>query len=230
MLLLPAIKHSCVLLRHTVVNNMPPKRPFAATDDAPAVAVSAAAATTAPAGSPAAEIAAPQIVAAAPPVAGVEAAAPAAAVSPVPAPGHSVALMCSNCQCRPIADAVLCGWDDWCAKCDAMLHAHQNHVADCDRNRRPRPPLDPLEKNGDVCPCGFFAIHNRPLARPGKENLPVRMLVTVPITNTLNIIVCLICETAFKHHRHALRHMRLHHQHYHIHHNGAAVGGVERKL
>jgi len=56
------------------------------------------------------------------------------------------------------------------------------------------------------------------------------MLVTVPITNTLNIIVCLICETAFKHHRHALRHMRLHHQHYHIHHNGAAVGGVERKL
>ena len=86
MLLLPAIKHSCVLLRLTVVNNMPPKRPFAATDDAPAVAVSAAAATTAPAGSPAAEIAAPQIVAAAPPVAGVEAAAPAAAVSPVPAP------------------------------------------------------------------------------------------------------------------------------------------------
>ena len=90
--------------------------------------------------------------------------------------------------------------------------------------------VDPLEKNGDVCPCGFFAIHNRPLARPGKENLPVRMLVTVPITHTLNIIVCLICETAFKHHRHALRHMRLHHQHYHIHHNGAAVGGVERKL
>jgi hypothetical protein len=57
----------------------------------------------------------------------------------------------------------------------------------------------------------------------------VRMLVTVPITHTLNIIVCLICETAFKHHRHALRHMRLHHQHYHIHH-GAAVGGVKRKL
>ena len=86
MLLLPAIKHSCVLLRHIVVNYMPPKRPFSATEDAPAAAVSATAATTAPSGAPASEIAAPLIVAATPPVAGAVAAAPAAAVSPVPAP------------------------------------------------------------------------------------------------------------------------------------------------
>ena len=128
------------------------------------------------------------------------------------------AAMCTNCKCRPVADAVLCGWTDWCADCDASLHRHQEHVVKCDKLRVPRPPPDPFNHNRDLCPCGWFAIRNRPLQRAGKENMPLHMLVTVPITSTLHIIVCLICESTFKHHHNAVRHVQRHHLHYHHHH------------
>ena len=133
-------------------------------------------------------------------------------------------VMCSNCKYQPVAESVLCGFTDWCADCDRSLFAFQEHAVECDRNRRPHPPPDPLANNRDICPCGFFAIRNRPLARPVKSRSPVHMLVTVPITNTVHVVVCLICDAIFKHHRNALKHVRHHHQHYHFHHQHHASG------
>ena len=129
--------------------------------------------------------------------------------------------LCNNCKCQPVgASAVKCGFTDWCKHCDDNLFATQEFSDLCDRRHLPPPPVHPLKKNDGVCPCGFFAIRNRSLARPGKENLPLHLLVTVPITANSHITVCLICEQLFKHHRNGLTHLRLHHKHYHEHHNG----------
>jgi hypothetical protein len=135
--------------------------------------------------------------------------------------------MCDNCKCRPVA-AVRgkCGWDDWCAVCDESLYASREYIAECDRSHRPRhrrPPHLPFGRQGLVCPCGFFAIHNRPLALSGgKGNLP-HMLVTIPVTHSLNVVVCLICDQLFKRHSSAVKHMREHHIHFHTHHDGGVV-------
>ena len=32
-------------------------------------------------------------------------------------------ILCSNCHCHPIADRVICGFEDWCSVCDTSLHA-----------------------------------------------------------------------------------------------------------
>ena len=135
--------------------------------------------------------------------------------------------MCDNCKCRPVAaEKSKCGWDDWCAVCDASLYASREYIAECDKSHRPRhrrPPHLPFGRQGLVCPCGFFAIHNRPLALSGgKGDLP-HMLVTVPVTHSLNVVVCLICDKIFKHHSSAVKHMREHHVHFHVHHDGGAV-------
>jgi hypothetical protein len=127
--------------------------------------------------------------------------------------------LCSNCMCQPVASAaVKCGFTDWCKRCDDSLFATQDYMDLCDRRHLPPPPVSPLKHNGEVCPCGFFAIRNRPLARPGKENMPLHLLVTVPITANSHITVCLICDQLFKHHRNGLAHLRRHHSHYHEHH------------
>lgn len=49
---------------------------------------------------------------------------------------------CRNCKCRPVADVVLCGFSDWCAVCDASLHAHHELEFECDRQRNLKPPHD----------------------------------------------------------------------------------------
>ncbi len=127
--------------------------------------------------------------------------------------------LCSNCMCQPVASVVKCGFTDWCMRCDDSLFSTQEFVDLCDRRHLPPPPVSPLTRNRDVCPCGFYAVRNRPLGRPGKENMPLHMLVTVPITGNSHITVCLICEQLFKHHRNGLKHLRSHHSHYHSHHN-----------
>ena len=125
--------------------------------------------------------------------------------------------MCSNCGCLPVATVVKCGFDDWCKRCDDSLFSTRSYSDVCDRQRMPPPPVNPVCYNDRVCPCGFFAIRNRPLRQPGKS-LPQHLLVTVPITANTHIIICLICEQLFKHHRNGLMHLRRHHQHYHEHH------------
>jgi hypothetical protein len=126
--------------------------------------------------------------------------------------------LCSNCKCEPVAREVKCGFEDWCERCDQTLFSTREYHTLCDARRVPYPPVNPVVRYGDVCPCGFFAIRNRPLSRPGKGNMPQHLLVTVPITEHSHITVCLICEQLFKHHRNALTHMRRHHKHYHAHH------------
>ena len=172
---------------------------------------------------------------------------------------------CSNCHCNPIAAEGLYGFDDWCADCDASLHASKfvkaavsatiatdgmcticlcrpkhpksdfddlcsecdssmrastDYLARCDRAMFPRPPPHPLGRAQLICPCGFFAVHNRHLARPraGKENLPLHQLVSVPLSPSAHIVLCLICDQTFKHHRNAVKHMQSHHTHFHAHH------------
>ena len=153
---------------------------------------------------------------AAPPASGPSAITPAASAS------TAAVAMCSSCNCRPVAATTLCGFDDVCAECDKLMHASQEYAAKCDRARFPRPPRHPLSRISTVCPCGFFAVHNRPLApqrqRPGQDHLPLHQLVTVPLTATAHIIVCLICDRTFKRHRQAVQHMLKHHQHFHDHH------------
>ena len=154
-----------------------------------------------------------QFAQAAPSASGPSAIAPGASVSTA-----AVANMCSSCNCRPVAAATLCGFDDWCAECDLLMHASQEYVVQCDRARFPRPPRHPLARISTVCPCGFFAIHNRPLAplrqRPGQDHLPLHQLVTVQLTATGHITVCLICDCEFNHHCMALQHMLRHHPHF----------------
>jgi hypothetical protein len=130
----------------------------------------------------------------------------------------STAALCSNCKCQPIGTDLKCGFDDWCQRCDDSLHLTRNYSDLCDRRRFPQPPVNPVVNNSGVCPCGFFAIRNRPLGAPAKEPMPVHLLVTVPITVNTHITICLICEQLFKHHRNALEHLRRHHKHYHEHH------------
>ena len=127
--------------------------------------------------------------------------------------------LCSNCMCQPVASVVKCGFKDWCKRCDDSLFSTQEYSDLCDRRHLPPPPVSPMKHNDGVCPCGFYAIRNRPLARPGKENMPLHLLVTVPITGNSHIPVCLICEQLFKHHRNGLAHLRRHHAHYHDHHD-----------
>ena len=135
-------------------------------------------------------------------------------------PAVNATKMCTNCHCRPVATQVKCGFDDVCSNCDLEMFTSQEYAAKCDRARFPRPPPHHIRRNDEVCPCGFFAIRHRPLARtrPGKENLPLHQLVTVPLTATAHIIICLICEQTFKHHRNAVKHMQMHHTHFHSHH------------
>ena len=136
-------------------------------------------------------------------------------------PGPAIIPYCSNCQCRPVAAKTKCGWDDWCANCDAALFASQQFFGRSQLEHFPRPPPDPLSKSTALCPCGYFAVRNRPLSRPqreGKENWPLHHLVTVPLTESVHIVMCLICECTFKHHHNAVKHMRKHHAHYHDHH------------
>ena len=127
--------------------------------------------------------------------------------------------LCSNCKCQPVlVGASKCGFDDWCERCDLSLYSTRLYDDLCVANRHPHPPRHPLSLNGNVCPCGFFAIRNRALAQPGKENLPLHLLVTIPITAHTHVTVCLICEAVFKRHRSGLKHLRQHHQHFHVHH------------
>ena len=135
-------------------------------------------------------------------------------------------IMCSNCKCRPVAVSTLTGFDDWCSKCDESLHATSLFHERCDHDGGPRPHMHHIADTSAVCPCGWFAIRNRPLARPGKENLPVHMIITIPITDTMHIIVCLICDKVFKHHRDAMKHLKKHHTHYHAHHGGCEGSGL----
>ena len=140
----------------------------------------------------------------------------AAVVFVMSTPPDTTELNCTNCKCRLIDGKD--GFDDWCASCNTAQNASLEYNAKCDRQRFPRPPQDPLARNSTICPCGFFAVRHRPLPRPGKENKPVHMMVTVPITEHTCIVVCLICEKIFKHHRNAVVHLRTHHAHYHDHH------------
>ena len=140
---------------------------------------------------------------------------------PVPTPTILVpapTIICSNCKCQPVASIVKCGFDDWCERCDESLFSTREYHDRCNAKRFPPPPVNPVVHNAGVCPCGFFAIRNRPLAHPGKENLPLHLLVTVPISANSHVVLCLLCESIFKRHRNALKHLRLHHQHYHQHH------------
>ena len=137
----------------------------------------------------------------------------------VPIPASDAVQMCANCKCRPVAHEVKCGFYDWCERCDLSLFSTWQYEEKCDERRFPYPPTNPVVYHDGVCPCGYFAIRNRPLARPGKENLlPMHLLVTVPVTANAHICVCLICDALFKHHRNAVTHMRRHHKHYHNHH------------
>ena len=137
----------------------------------------------------------------------------------VPIQASDVVQMCNNCKCRPVAREVKCGFIDWCDRCDLSLFSTWQYESKCDAQRFPYPPINPVVYNDGVCPCGYFAIRNRPLARPGQENLlPMHLLVTIPVTAKSHISVCLICDALFKHHRHAVTHMRRHHKHYHDHH------------
>jgi hypothetical protein len=136
---------------------------------------------------------------------------------------------CSNCKRNPIIAKGLCLFDDWCAECDASLHASQFNKdilerpcfagvpGDSIRARFSRPPPNPLRRAKLLCPCGLFAISIKPLSRPrpGKENLPLHRLVTVPLSSTAHIIMCLVCELTFKHHRNAIKHMHSHHTNIH---------------
>ena len=135
-----------------------------------------------------------------------------------PSSAIATASMCTNCLCRPIHSNSM--FDDWCAECDLAQRTAQEWGERCVRARLPRPPPHPIGHGNLVCPCGFFAIRHRPLARPrpGKENLPLHQLVTVPLSSTAHIILCLICERTFKHHRHAVQHLQSHHTHFHEHH------------
>ena len=135
-------------------------------------------------------------------------------------PGDAIATvsMCSKCHCRPTHPNSM--FDDWCAECDLEQRASQEYVERCVRAGLPRPPLHPVRHGDLICPCGFFAIRNKPLARPrqGKDNWPLHQLVTVPLSDTAHIVMCLICEQTFRHHRKALKHVRTHHAHFHAHH------------
>lgn len=133
-------------------------------------------------------------------------------------PASDAAQICSNCKCQPVAQEVKCGFTDWCKRCDLSLYSTRQYQDKCDELRFPYPPTNPAVHNDDVCPCGYFAIRNRPLARPGTNLLPMHLLVTIPITANAHITVCLICDALFKHHRNAVVHMRRHHKHYHDHH------------
>jgi|LauGreDrversion4_2_1035121.scaffolds.fasta_scaffold185946_1 hypothetical protein len=135
-------------------------------------------------------------------------------------PSEEVIQFCSNCKCQPAASGGKCGFEDWCQRCDLSLWSTRQYEDFCLHNRIPPPPVHPLGKNDSICPCGFFAIRNRPLAQSGttENSLPMHLLVTIPITATAHITVCLVCEQLFKHHRNALAHLRRHHQHYHVHH------------
>lgn len=140
-------------------------------------------------------------------------------------------VLCSNCQCRPVADVVLCGFSDWCAVCDASLHAHHQYELECDRQRNLRPPHDAVTAKENICTCGFIATRNWSLQRSGDVLNPDHMLVTVPITTSWTIIGCLVCERIFKHHRNALQHVCRHHQlelnHRQHNHSSAADAGAE---
>jgi len=127
-------------------------------------------------------------------------------------------LMCSKCLCRPTHPNSM--FDDWCADCDLEQQASQEYVERCVRAGLPRPPVHPIRHSNLICPCGFFAVRNKPLARrsSGQDHLPVHMIVTVPLSDTAHIFFCLICEKTFKHHHHALKHVRSHHAHFHAHH------------
>lgn len=137
---------------------------------------------------------------------------------------------CSNCHRNPVVAPGLCLFDDWCAECDASLHASQfdkdiierpcfaGAPGSSIRTRFPRPPPNPLgfkPKTKLLCPCGFCAISIKPLSspRPGKENRPLHRLVTVPLSSTAHIIMCIVCEATFKHHRNAVKHMHSHRSH-----------------
>jgi hypothetical protein len=133
-------------------------------------------------------------------------------------PTAPLPVVCSNCQCQPVALTVKCGFDDWCERCDLALFATRQYEDRCLANRFPPPPVNPVVYHDGICPCGFFAIRNRPLAHPGNGPLPLHALVTVPLTANTCITMCLICESVFKRHRNAVRHLRQHHQHYHMHH------------
>lgn len=141
------------------------------------------------------------------------------------------AVICSNCKCRPVADVVLCGFSDWCAVCDASLHAHHEFEFECDRQRNLKPPHDAVTDKENICSCGFFAMRNRSMQRSGNDLHPVHMIVTVPITTAWHIIGCLVCQRTFKHHRQALQHVLRHHQpydnHRHYDHSSAANAGAQ---
>ena len=129
----------------------------------------------------------------------------------VPSHDHSVVL-CSNCACRPVATTWLCDFEDWCEFCDKALHltkpTDDNHWSD---EKWPFPPVPPVVSTFEFRPVNPFALRIRDLASArGKENLPVHMLVTVPLTPCKNIVLCLFCDRVFNHHRSAIKHLSMH--------------------
>jgi hypothetical protein len=133
-------------------------------------------------------------------------------------PDVPLPVMCSNCNCHPVALTVKCGFDDWCGRCDMALYSTRQYEDLCLANKFPPPPVNPVGYHDGICPCGFFAVRNRHLVKPSNGQLPLHVLVTVPLTANTHITMCLICESVFKHHRNAIQHLRQHHQHYHLHH------------
>jgi len=133
--------------------------------------------------------------------------------------------ICWRCKCRPAALSTLTGFDDECTACDASVHVTTEFMRECRRLRRPQVPMHPICDNKDVCECGWLAIRNRAPPREGPDKLPQHMIVTIPITAKMHIIVCLICNTVFKHHSNAVKHFRQQHIPYHAHRVGGVASG-----
>ena len=62
----------------------------------------------------------------------------------VPIQAADAVQMCNNCKCRPVAREVMCGFDDWCERCDLSLYSTRQYEAKCDERRFTFPTTKPV--------------------------------------------------------------------------------------
>jgi hypothetical protein len=103
-------------------------------------------------------------------------------------------------------------WRGMCVECEQLMWSTQEPLAAI-----PGCPCA-VSAGAVVCICGRRASEHH---CPDKENHALQSAVrkkTVPLTASAHIIICLICEQTFKHHRNFVKHMQVHHTHFHSHH------------
>lgn len=114
-----------------------------------------------------------------------------------------IKVMCGNCHERPVAGVVKCGFLDWCTVCDDALYStrlktskQHTHVAGRHPTTSVFATIQIYTTHNVYTQTGFGTARLcNPLARPGKENVAQHMLVAIPVTNALEIILCLKCKT-----------------------------------